>query len=1366
MTSTALILGLVVLAIIIAIVLPMIHKRAEGFVVSDLSSGIELYDALNSDRPGYLDITKQNFNPLASVMNPRKINMANSDDPNTVTAMSHQIQDTMNSTTLVPNPDAGTYLGASVAVSQATLPYPNQIIAEAKKCQRLTGRDSCASLNNKSEYGKCGVCILKGTPYSDLDPNPHAGKWIGGLLVLPEDRKDAEAAAGPNREATYSATVGECPGGKLYVDADKCIKEANRLDCKEYGASGGFGTPSSAKDDTPITYTGEGVTVEGKVPKTCANAPAAGSDAYIYEPQGRGTSVNLRVAFPYGTGQHRIRVFDSNNLQVASHDTDQTSVLLTINGVTELNKYRVYIGMETPHMPRGKREAFIFNRALTANGGGYNQTKSSAAAVCSSIGARLATGNEAQDAFNNGAQSCTCAWTSTDNSFPSQSAVGGCGGVGINSCAGGESWGAGKHGMSWCFGVKPPKSKGDPQLNLNSTPLPWFTPYDNAKPDQTGQLELWSRYDGNDTYQAQYNRAFVAQWETTSNTSARRVVPFEPTIIGVNGSSPSSTAPDGLKSFSNFRRRGTFSGSSDITGPRPANVPQMLTNQFWMWSNQRGEASAYFDVQIPGIFLDSYYKEDRAMSKAGYLIGKPFSTTLLATSPCLAAGQVAGKFSIACLKSMFIGAGGDPYAGKLATKNGGLLQLNKIGNGSLDAISGYLSGLYDIIMTGKDKDGNPIGMQSNGVIHPKQARDIINNAGQLMFGFDMVSPCEYIYEDSAGNIVIGANPASGNGALDAECLDYLYMNTYTSSSRGNEATGVRSSIKSTYTDYPVSLASRSSGLRSDEGKKADRDNWPFQACQRTGTLSPLKPDGATVNTNAVRYVNSQAYPLTKSGYRMIDAVQMVYDSWHKAANYYTNNLANDSTGSDDAAIAVRMCYGIAKNGNTPQASDCGIKARYVRVMGSWINMISNTCLQIPQIEVFTTTNAEVAKGKPTSANTEYTRDHRSSVAVNGNNKPHSHYDGEFVGACDGNGGNTPSYSTWWMVDLGATYEIASVKFHPRTDCCAQRQYMCPVQLLNESKTVVAEKRIWDDLAESSIKWNEPFLMSFSGKGSKPYFNLLDTSKQTNTASYTLIKGHDRGGADIACFFDGRSSDFCKSKCDDDPNCKSYNTIRVNGGGCCYKTSATPVLPFPGGGVDLHVKENSGSISSLNVAFTMLNATTGKPYKLSLAAGGMNSPATMRNLGADETVISPNEITYATFILKPSVMNISGNISIGWNGFGAGGMMCAMPGSFMMIAGGAFTQAMMPYATFKVVPAINGDPAGYSLQGMANDTKNMYLVNHVNTLGNRVGMQTVNTSDPADARRAVWYLNEEMGGKGVKTGTPPYTGKPLYGNIGY
>lgn len=111
--------------------------------------------------------------------------------------------------------------------------------------------------------------------------------------------------------------------------------------------------------------------------------------------------------------------------------------------------------------------------------------------------------------------------------------------------------------------------------------------------------------------------------------------------------------------------------------------------------------------------------------------------------------------------------------------------------------------------------------------------------------------------------------------------------------------------------------------------------------------------------------------------------------------------------------------------------------------------------------------------------------------------------------------------------------------------------------------------------------------SFCCKGRvNPYTHQCEAPTGTghNEINYKEYKNQDHGGDDIACYFDGRSTSFCKDACDSDPNCKSYNAIHRGGRqeGCCHKHSGGPIGPFPGGGVDLYVKQGQKFVSDANM----------------------------------------------------------------------------------------------------------------------------------------------------------------------------------------
>ena len=1029
--NSTILIALLVLVVIVAFLVPMC-KKTENFASN---SGIDTYDTLIGSRNSYIDQSQQKYNKFSDSMDVLRGNMARSDDPAILSAVTADIQNAMKTSELTANPGDPTYLGVSRDIITAQLPPPNGVLTAAKKCEALRTRGSCANLDNPA-YANCGICIKGGSPYSYENP----GKHIGGLLVLPEDRAISEETAKAIRSATvYEASVGSCPPGHLYLNRAACEKAVNRQDCKEVGETGGFNGGKTAEGNAAALA-------------KCAQAPAAGETTYVYEPKGsdaRKFKVSLRVLSPVGTGITKVFVKDSAGLQVAAgiSSAPGKDFLVNIPSTSELTRYNITVEQEVPHRQGGKQEVFQFQRNLIkADVPGYNQTINSSRTTCESIGARIATDAELQASFQKGAQVCSCANTAESNSYPVQNGReknGWCGEANtINTCNDGTKE---KMGHSWCYGAKPPPTNTG-AVTISNRTLPFFNTFGSeSDPSQEDQPNQWSEYGD---YQAAYNRGILLQWEIADG-SGTRIVPFEPTIVGINGMGPSTISSEG-NTFKILRRMGTFSKSTLISAPRPSKSSLMLTNQFWIWSNLANAQTVKFDVKVPGIFMNTFYPEDAAVAGRGPLIGNPDTMNLLRTSPCLKDGQSAGKYSIDCLENLFVGSGGDMFRGKLATQNGGLSQLNAIGD--MDAIAGHLDNLYRLATTGRDATGNKVGGTD-----AKARAQAINNAAQLMFGFDITTPCEDVSEDSVGNITI----APKKGALDAGCLDYLWMNANSDRDRGNEDRSRNTSIKNTYT----TIGARFSGLRSTEGNTKTREQFPFQTCQRVGSIAPIKPNGV-INVAAMNTANSKG---------SVQAVQDFYDGIHKRANLTGGIPAFMDSHSD----AVQQCYGVVKNVDDLSAGGCGVVARYVRVLATNIYGASrDTCIQIPQIEVFNLRGQEVAKGKPTRASSTY-GDGKSGPekAVDGKNYIHGHNDGEFHDACQ-----NPN-NQFWLVDLGKMTEIAKIKFYPRSDCCNYRQIAAPVQLLNESYNVVAEKNLGE--VNFPNAWGEIEELQFGARDTKP-----------------------------------------------------------------------------------------------------------------------------------------------------------------------------------------------------------------------------------------------------------------------------------------
>jgi hypothetical protein len=1023
-------LGLLLLVGTVIVIL-FVARRTEGF-----SSGIAKYD--NQTHKEYVDSSIQKYNPLAAQYDVTRPNFARAVSPDQIDRVTRQIKSAMMTAEIHPDPDSGSRFDVNPMDINISLPPQNQILEMAKKCETIKGR-GCNVLNNP-EYAACGVCIKDGTSFSEPDK---AGKHVGGLLVLPDDRKEAESKAGRGDPA-YFPTVGQCAPGYLFVSADKCIKGANRLECKEAGEAGGF---DGAMKDVARSKCAQVVNGEG--------------NTYVYEPRGRKFRVNLRIVTPSGTGDIAVYVLRQNGdkyTPVGNYMGAESGreIVITVGPVGEAEELSVFVFEKFPHRPRGRNEVFQVAQA----GRRYGESRESSRQLCASMGARLATERELEEAQRKGAQYCACGYTTGGNWYPMNDPgwTPGCGmDAGIKQCGTTkDSWNQGG-GNTWCYGIKPPVTNtpssipklGSVPAILRSQVYPFYEGKDGA---------IWSEH-GED-YQAPAYRGIIMQWESENGM---RVVPFEPTIIKVNDMGPSSESSDGTKTFSNIRRLGTFAKSSMILSPRPGG--KMLSNQFWIWSNQTNSVYMSFTVKVPGILADPFYSEDLAIAPRGPLISTPEMMKLMRTSPCLRDGEAPGKYSIECLNNLFRSAGGDLLRGKLATQGGGLTQLLRLGD--MDAISTYLSNLFTIATKGRDAMGNRVGTTS------EQRVTLINDAAQKMFGFDLTTPCEDVVEDAAGNM----NIVVKSGPFNADCLDYLWMNTGNERQRGNEDTSRKTGIKNTYT----SLYDRYSGLRSGEGSVDKRRKHPFQACQRGGSKAPIGLDGKP-NMAAIREANS------KGGMAQI---QNWYDSIHVNANYVQPSEQLNLLKKE----FVKQCYGINRIDYVPGTEHCeGVMARYVRILATGLgatNNPGNACLQVPHVQVYDSQGNEVARGKPTSSHTTWPGDNSTSGrAVTGEAKPKSHAEGEYHDDC-----KTPDRQ-FWMVDLGSTMKVSSVVYYPRTDCCTYRQVGSPVQLLDERKQVVAQQ--W--LGQDNIPITQVQNIVFTGDIAKP---IIPRSSITSGLRFSL-----------------------------------------------------------------------------------------------------------------------------------------------------------------------------------------------------------------------------------------------------------------------
>ena len=1158
-------MGIILLALAAAIVLFLVHRplrNREGFTNN---TGIEKYNSITHN--DYVQLSMKKYNPLADQYDVTRPNFARTDNPQELDRMTAQIKSALTTSEINPVDHTGSRFGITKRDLDISLPPTNEIISQVRKCEAIKGA-SCDALTN-SEYKNCGICLKGGTSYSNPDA---VGKYVGGLLVLPDDRIDAEAAAGGKGVPVYTPTAGQCPPGYLFVTKDACEKGKNRLECADAGEAGGF--DGSMKDIARAK---------------CAQVVNGDMNTYVYEPRGRKFNMNLRIITPTGVGIVKVFVnrVDNNQL-IGSATIDKSGVEFTvpIRKVAEGDELRIKVIEEVPHRPRGRSEVFHYFR----NKQEYNETISSSTKLCESIGSRIATQTELEDIQQKGAQVCFCGNTATTNAYPMNSSyhIAGCGSSGVIQCptTTSGSWNNGKGG-SWCYGIKPPKSVLN--MDIFSKVSAFFTSIGD-----TSASDIWSQH--GDDYQAPYYRAVIMQWESEDG---KRVAPFESSILKMNGADTSQI----------LRRLGTFTKSTMIVSPRPTGT--MLRNQFWIWSNQPNSQSVEFNAKIPGIFKDPVYPEDAAIAPRGPLISTPEMMKLMRTSPCLRDGETAGKYSIECLNSLFRSAGGDLLRGKLAIGDGGLTQLLKLGD--MDAIAEYLSGLYTIATTGRDSSGNRIGKNSAERIA------MINDAAQKMFGFDIATPCEDIVEDAAGRIML----VQKSGSLDVDCLDYLWMNTGNDRARGSEDTSRATTIGNTY----VWIYDRYSGLRSEEGSPEKRKRHPFQACQRTGSMAPLGSDGKP-NRAAISEANSKGGILN---------VQNWYNQIHNLANYLPTSEAT----SKEQMKYVQQCYGVNRVEYVPNVKECdGVSARYVRVLATNVYGINpmNSCIQIPQIQVFDSKDNEIARGKPTSSHS-VGYGGSPDKAVDGNAKPHAMFEGGYHDDC-----TTPDRQ-FWMVDLGSTVRVNRVVYFPRTDCCEARQLAAPIQLLNESKQIVAQQWIGQD----GVSLRQPVNILFSETLGAPVFP-ISTLKDGIRFSLQSSTSFDRylrhtGFAFWSASTDGRNPQTMDTLFRNDTTFVLRSARNGKSGMYTIESVNFPnyYLRHAGFRCWLHALGNT-ELEREDSSFTIIPALNGDPSMISLRSSNFpNHYISTKRENPNEVWITPVDVTNVWDVQRASWKMILPNI---------------------------------------------------------------------------------------------------------------------------
>ena len=175
-------------------------------------------------------------------------------------------------------------------------------------------------------------------------------KFIGGMLFTNKDR-DAYLASGAT---SATPSLGTCAPGYFFVagESAKCIQAANKLNCEEFGTSGGFSGGSSLDIQTDLA-------------NTCVACPGTKTN-YVYNTKtssGNIANVQFRVTVPKGTGKTTIVLSTKSTgaaglTRVATYGLTDSGTLTIPNAKPE-DLVQLDIFQEYPHRPRGGEEVFF-----------------------------------------------------------------------------------------------------------------------------------------------------------------------------------------------------------------------------------------------------------------------------------------------------------------------------------------------------------------------------------------------------------------------------------------------------------------------------------------------------------------------------------------------------------------------------------------------------------------------------------------------------------------------------------------------------------------------------------------------------------------------------------------------------------------------------------------------------------------------------------------------------------------------------------------------------------------------------------------------------------------------------------------------
>ncbi len=809
----------------------------------------------------------------------------------------------------------------------------------ADMCRDLSGNTLITNAFPGDSSKICGLCIKGAKPISDKSvyyPNGSDYNGIGGMFLSRNDKNIADS-----RGLAYKPTYGVCEEGYFFVpnkvkagQMEACMKAAERLNCEELAAQGGFEKEYAIRSL-------DGTDMSGSNCRACV---VGGKPQYVYYKQTAVQTpqrIRVRITTPTGTGRTILKLYTQTpggNPTFEGKFTMRSTTLTNVS-ITELrpdNEFVTNIAycvinanpgdsllieafQEFPHRPRGEKEVFLFETPNITT-----ESTENAIAIANGLNCTIATVEQLNEAQRQGMSVCQPGLAQSGTSYSTyvvrSGSVSEQNPISSDVCPTTLATLGGVQRVTvtpkgiWLYGIKPHPNHLETS-NASVMPKPiLYNFYENLtnSPD-IRQDQRVSKYSVKNSENYPNYRGICIQLEQNEEpvTTYKQInLPIENHIVEVGKLSTDKKDISGAllsTKLQNYSPNGRFNDSERIATPKPvADSPFLTMNQtqYWLWSPHSAESqsnSFFCKVEIPGFFYEPTYIEEDRVRCNGVMHDSQLHLTRTMGSPCdNGLGDETTEVAGLCLDSAFKSVGGKD-AGLLSPRNNVenrklLLYKDYVPNSTrkfknkrtVQEIKEFLTERYVSVMMGTSPQLNSKSLSQ------QEKRALMNEASQKLIGEDVVKPCYKAVDtiNSDGTVSITVQEVTDISGADEQCLDYLYK--YTVPTSGTQAT------------YANMLGLKAySGLLPEEKTTAPLE-WkahPYQACQPQGSWSPLGNPTAVAEIQAAM---KEQTTITS----IIGKAQAVFNSVYQDANRtFTNPTPADLLKQE---TALKRCYGINK----------------------------------------------------------------------------------------------------------------------------------------------------------------------------------------------------------------------------------------------------------------------------------------------------------------------------------------------------------------------------------------------------------------------------------------------------------------------